>query len=590
MSKDINQASEKRQQSIKRIKRKLLPSVLAGFSLPVTLFLYGPFDLFAQNRAEFLFTLYDFLFPCLMLTLVCGIILSVIPLILRKTAYRVYTAVLFWASAMLFIQGSYLNFGYTALTGDGVTESAPLWLVWLNALIWVSTLAATVICVLKIKYVKKNLKAIVSLGLALVLFMECVGTVTVSFKDNVFASREDVLSQDNELMGAKMLTTENLTTLSANKNVMVFVVDRFDASYYKRIASDAPELLDELDGFTYYSDHLSLYARTFPAVTYMLTGAEKSGDTQRLDYFKDSYKNADNLKYLNHNGYGINIYTADYYAYDSASVMAEYTQNVTSYSSMEITDKAALVGSMIAFSAYRYFPFFLKGTVDFISTSSFSELVEFSFDSSTEKYSTDNKAVYEQLTKEDFTLTDEAGRYTFLHIDGCHGPSKYDANFNEVEGKNSKILDMASQSFAIINRYIREMKRLGVYDDATIVITGDHAAAISDSKPVEGARVTTLLVKASGAVGDGITENRAPTCQEDIWKTVFASEKLDIPEGCGGEDLLTVSEAMERSRRYVFHRMNGDTAEEIEYRIIGNANDFSNWSIVSRKDIPRIYN
>lgn len=590
MNNEKIQNFEKRKQTVKRLKRKIAPSLLAGFSLPVTLFLYGPFDLFAQNRAEFLFTLYDFLFPCLIITFICGIVLSAIAILLRKTAYRVYTAVLFWVSVMLFLQGSYLNFGYTALTGDGVTEAAPPWLVVTNAVIWASTLAITVICVLKLKSVKKNLKTIVSFCLALILFMECVGTVTVSFKDDIFASQEDILSQGNDSISAKILTTENLTTLSENNNVVVFVVDRFDASYYRKIVSDAPELLSELNGFTYYSDNISLYPRTFPAITYMLTGAEKSGDTQRLDYFKEAYKNADNLRYLNDNGYGINVYTADYYAYDNASVMAEYTQNVTSYTSMRITDKAQLIGSMIAFSAYRYFPFFLKGSVDFISTSSFSSLVEFSSDSDEEKYSTDNKRVYEQLTSEDFTLTNEAGRYTFLHIDGCHGPSKYDAQFNEVEGNNSNILDMATQSFAIINRYIREMKRLGVYDDATIVITGDHAAAISDSKPVEGARVTTLLFKSSGAVNSDIIENKAPACQGDIWKTIFASEGLDIPEGCDGENLLTVSEAAERTRRYVFHRMNGNTAEEIEYKIIGNANDFSNWSIVSRKEIQRIYN
>ena len=590
MTQDTNALLLKRQQSIKRMQRKLIPSLLAGFSLPVTLFLYGPFDLFAQNRAEFSFTLYDFLLPCILLTLAVGIVLSVIPLLLRRTAYRLYTAILFWVSVMLFLQGSYLNFGYTALTGDGVTEAAPTSLVVINALIWLVTLVATVVCVLKIKPVRKNLKTVVSLGLALVLFMECVGAVAVSFKDGVFADKQDVLSGENGSMGSKMLTSENLTTLSKNGNVVVFVVDRFDASYYKKIVSGAPELLSELDGFTYYSDHTSLYPRTFPAVTYMLTGKEKGGDVDRLDYFKDAYSDAENLRHLDENGYGINIYTTDYYAYDNASVMSEYAQNVSSYDEITISDKGALFGSMIAFSAYRYLPFFLKETVDFISTATFSELVEFSSSSEWEKYSTDNKYVYERLTSEDFSLTDEAGRYTFLHIDGCHAPSRYDAEFNEVDGGNSKILDMAAQSFAIINRYIREMKRLGVYDDATVIITGDHAAAISDSKPVEGARVTTLLLKPSGSYEGGITESTAPTCQEDLWRTVFSSEGIDVPESCVGEDLLNISEDTVRTRRYVFHRMNGDTAEEITYEIVGNANDFSNWKIVSRKEIQRIYN
>ena len=577
------------QQSIKRLKRKIIPSLLAGFSLPVTLFLYGPFDLFAQNRAEFSFTLYDFIIPCLLLTLAVGIVLSGISLILRRTTYRLYTAILFWLSVMLFLQGSYLNFGYTALTGDGVTEAAPNSLVIINGLIWLVTLIATVVCVLKVKPFKKNLKTVVSFGLSLVLFMECVGTVAVSFNDGIFADKEDMLSQGNDSMGAKMLTSENLTTLSSNNNVVVFVVDRFDASYYKNTVAESPELLSELDGFTYYSDHTSLYPRTFPAIAYMLTGMEKEGDVDRLDYFKEAYDNAENLRYLDESGYAVNIYTTDYYAYDNASAMSDYTQNVSSYDSIEITDKTSLFGSMIAFSAYRYFPFFLKGTVDFISTSTFSSLVEFSSSSESDKYSTDNKYVYEHLTAEDFSLTDDPGRYTFLHIDGCHAPSRYDAEFNEVDGGSSRISDMAAQSFAIINRYIREMKRLGVYEDATIIITGDHAAAKSDSKPVEGARVTTLLIKPSGSFEGGITENSAPTCQSDLWRTIFSSEGLDVPEDCGGEDLLTISENTVRTRRYVFHRMNGDTAEEIIYEIVGDANDFSNWKIVSRKEIQRIY-
>ena len=57
-----------KQKRAKRVKRKLLPAILAGFSLPVTLFLYGPFDLFAQNRAEISFALGEYFWASLLLT------------------------------------------------------------------------------------------------------------------------------------------------------------------------------------------------------------------------------------------------------------------------------------------------------------------------------------------------------------------------------------------------------------------------------------------------------------------------------------------------------------------------------------------
>ena len=585
----MSNKSEDRQKRIKRIKRKLPASLLAGFSLPVTLFLFGPFDLFAQNRAEFKFSLYDFLLPCALIALLCGAVLSLIALFLRKKVYSVYIAVLLWASVMFYVQGSYLNFGYTQLSADGVSEPAPLWLVVLNSSIWAATLVAAVFLVLKFKPVRKNLKATVSLVLSIVIFMECVGAVAVSFGDGIYDTREDVLKSDMDGVGVKMLTTNNMTTLSKDRNVVIFLVDRFDADYYEKTEREAPWLLSELDGFTYYSDHVSLYARTFPAVTNMLTGKEKEAETGRKKYFKEAYENAEYLEYMNEQGYGVNVYTSDFYAYENAAYMDGYVQNVTTYTSYEITDKNELVSSMIAFSLYRYLPFVLKGTVDHIGSDTFDRLVRFEGAEDEEKYTTDNKKVYNELISKDFTLTDESGRFTFLHIDGCHGPSPYDGDFSELEEQSWETVGMMTQSFRIINRYITEMKRLGVYESSTIIVTGDHAAAMTDSKPVEDSRITAFLLKPSGSDFDGIKKSRAQTCHEDIWRTVFASEELRDFPATRGENILELAEDATRERRYIFHRIDGDTTEEIIYNITGSARDFLNWKIESRRDIPKIY-
>ena len=585
----MNGKSESRQKRIKRIKRKLPASLLASFSLPVTLFLFGPFDLFAQNRAEFNFSLYDFLLPCVLIALVCGAVLSAVALFLRKKVYSVYIAILFWASVMLYVQGSYLNFGYTQLSADGVSEPAPVWLVVFNAAIWAVTLGVTVFLVLKFKPVRKKLKGAVALVLSIVMFMECVGVAAVSFGEGVYDTPKDVLQSDTDGVGVKMLTTNNMTTLSKDRNVVIFLVDRFDADYYEKAKLEAPELLEELDGFTYYSDHVSLYARTFPAVTNMLTGFEKPAETGRKKYFEKSYGDAVFLEYMDSQGYGVNVYTSDFYAYENAAQMDGYAQNVTTYTSYEITDKYELVSSMIAFSLYRYFPFFLKRTVDHIGSDTFDRLVRFEGASDEEKYTTDNKKVYEELTSKDFTLTEESGRFTFLHIDGCHGPSSYGADFSELEEQSWDTVGMMTQSFKIINRYINEMKRLGVYENATVIITGDHAAAISDSKPVEDSRITAFLLKPSGSDHKGIKESRAQTCHGDIWRTVFASEKLMDYPYAHGENIMELGEDTVRERRYIFHRIDGDQTEEIIYEITGSARDFSNWKIVSRRDIPKIY-
>ena len=377
--------------------------------------------------------------------------------------------------------------------------------------------------------------------------------------------------------------------LKNGKNVVVIMLDRALGTYAPYILNENPELKQQFDGFTYYSDHVSLYARTFPAVTNILTGFAKPSETGRKKYFEKSYGDAVFLEYMDSQGYGVNVYTSDFYAYENAAQMDGYAQNVTTYTSYEITDKYELVSSMIAFSLYRYFPFFLKGTVDHIGSDTFDRLVRFEGASDEEKYTTDNKKVYEELTSKDFTLTEESGRFTFLHIDGCHGPSTYGADFSELEEQSWDTVGMMTQSFKIINRYISEMKRLGVYESSTVIITGDHAAAISDSKPVEDSRITAFLLKPSGSDCKGIKESRAQTCHGDIWRTVFASEKLRDYPPTRGENMLELDEDTVRERRYIFHRIDGEQTEEIEYKITGSARDFSNWKIVSRRDIPKIY-
>ncbi len=582
--------TSKRQSSIKRIKRKLPACLIAGFSLPVTLFLYGPFDLFAQNRAEFAFSLYDFILPCILLTVLCGLILSAIPLFLRRRVFAVYMAVLFWLSAMLYIQGSYLNAGYTSLAADGLSASPPLALVILNTLIWLVTLAAVIFAVLAFNSFRKKIKSVAALGLALVFVMEGVGFAVVSFNEGVYHKREQVIASDLGESERKMLTTRGLTELSDNKNIVVFLVDRFDATYYERAVREQGELFSELEGFTYYSDHTSLYARTFPAVTYMLTGKEKPSDMSRKEYFKDAWENAQPLDFLAEQGYDVNIYTQSFYAYDNAAYMDGYADNVTSYSSYEITDKAALFGSMLTFSLYRYLPFCLKFTADGLGSESFNGLIEYQSPDNEEKYLTDSKKVYEQLTQSDFSLVESTGRFTFLHIEGCHAPSPYGEGFEVLDEPSYDVSAMMSQSFKIINRYLSEMKRLGVYENATVIITGDHASAISDSKPVSGSRLTTLLLKPSGESEGGVRTNFAPTSQEDLWKTIFESEGFEAYPNVQGSNLIGIDSHSERERRYIFHRIDGDETEEIIYKIKGSGRDFANWQIDSRRDIPKIYN
>lgn len=343
--------------------------------------------------------------------------------------------------------------------------------------------------------------------------------------------------------GDYSLTFENLEVLGSEHNVVVFVIDRFDWEYYDRARTASPEIFYNLDngGFTYFKDSMSLYPRTFPSIAYMVTGVENDFSLSRSDYFHAAYGGSEFMRALYNAGYDINVYTDSYYGYINAAPMANYAQN--------------------------------------------AKPSEGGFD----VYSTDMKQIYSHLTDGDMTVGEGKKSYKFIHLLGTHLPLVYDENFEIIpEGdsrRNNTTIGLKA-SFAIINRYIDEMKRLGVYDNATIIITGDHTSIGSDKAvPLRWAHVTPLFVKPASRGSGELVISEAPVSHADMFPTVLKSEGFADYTGFG-ESVFDIPEDQNRERLYYFQKL--DTVdgvtnyEMVIFRIWGKAADYDNWEIVNR--------
>ena len=143
------------------------------------------------------------------------------------------------------------------------------------------------------------------------------------------------------------------------------------------------------------------------------------------------------------------------------------------------------------------------------------------------------------------------------------------------------------------------MKKLGVYDDATIIITGDHSNISNESGATDGnysylehERMTALFIKRSGdTLGNPLTN----TCDnqvshEDLWKTIFASEGLtDYDSSISGCVAWNQTQTNSRTRHYYFHRWNDllhSRYTELYYDISGKASDFKNWKLDKTRTTP----
>lgn len=330
-----------------------------------------------------------------------------------------------------------------------------------------------------------------------------------------------------------VLTYENLHELSSGKNIVVFLVDRFDAKYYRKMEKKYPTFFEGLDGFTYYNDYTSLHCRTYPGVASILTNLEHDYSSKKANAFDYFYSNGGTMRTLHDHGYTLNVYTETSYVYNDATLMSEYVSN-TGYVSLS---EEFLVGA--------------DATVDLL----------------------------ERIKSRDFYTVDTPGQFTFIHLYGCHNTDKN--SYENVE-----------DTFEIIYYYIEQMKALGVYDDATIVITGDHAAALSDSKYIgkanssdDGTRVTAMLFKRSGDSDTALQRSEAQVSQDELWATIFESEGMLSEKK--GDSFFDIPEGVDRERRYLFYMYknaknnNLKYSQVIEYKITGTANDPENWQMIT---------
>lgn len=566
-------------------KERLIPAILLSLALPASTVLFGTFELYSGNMHEFQFSLMDFWGYCIILYLFISAVLFAVLVNLNGRVFDIVYAILAWISVMLMIQGNYLSRGIiTGFPGDGNISDISIVQIIINAIVWASLCALFLIAVLKVKN-RDIIKTVMTVLMIAVIAMPFMNFAVTSLTRDVYtpiSERTDAYSPKEP----KVLTSKYLTEISQNKNVIFFLVDRFDARYAESAMIEMPELFFELEGFVYYNDNISMYPRTYPSVAYMLTGKKQDFTQSRKDYFESAYANADGLKLMAENGYKVNIYTDSYYAYEDANVMEEYASNLSTVSGREVNGKLSLALNMIKGAFYFRVPFALSDVVGSdLSTPLFAKYVN--LQTEYPMYDIDNRNVYYTLTGSKYSENTDSNTFSFIHMQGTHLPNLYDKDWNEIDSSHESAFDDAlavKVSMESINAYIAKMKEMGVYDDATIIITGDHAAAFSDTTEVRGPRRTALFIKRSGEHGKALTVSGKDVCQDNLWATIIDSENIatDIDFG---RSIFDIGESEQIKRYYYFQRMDSGFFENIVYEIYGNSKDFSNWTVISRENI-----
>lgn len=549
------------------LKERLLISTLSAFTLVFVVMIFGPLDIFTNNIEEIPFNLGDFIYGLLPYVLIIFFFFAAYLPLIKSTLINFLSALV-----LILPVGGCLQliiFGSTGqITGDRAQVSMTR-----NILITVFWVVIATALIIMAFVLKKKWKSVVVFITILMVGMNTATLISDFVSNNV----SDSVGSEYKYV----LSKKDMYTLSPDENVVVLLVDRFDnifLNYIKEYDNTFYEEFEKcLSGFTYFTDTTSVYGRTYPSVPFMISGIEYSEQYSPQEYLNTVYKSSDFLKDLKANEYKINLYLKDYYTYADGDTFIGIADNVEQVTNRRVSARTA-ASYLLQYSLARYVPQNITALSYGLTREHLSFAVEFECEDG--MYVADDAEYYSGLKENGLSLSDDTSKaFTFIHLQGTHAPYIID-EYCMASEKETDPLSQAKGCLRLVLEYLNQMKELGIYDSSTIIITGDHGCPVNDLQTYMDSYVTTaMLVKPRNAQQDAMKYSSAQVSHKNLLPTIINDVGI-VTQNNYGTSLFNVPEGKDTVRYY--YKFNFSNASRdlsiLKYKIIGNGNDFSNWT------------
>ena len=487
------------------LKRLLLalPVVLGA---AYTFIFFGPLELAASSSDSLSFTYGDI--AGIMALAALGFVLILCPLLalLRGRIFNYTLSVLFFLLLAGYCQGMFFN-KWTSLgilNGDAIVWSNYLTPAILNLCLWLLILLGTFLVLYFSRKVWKFMLIGVSCALILMQAVPTVAILCGAYDDG-----------DTREYDSHYLSDAGINEYGTEKNVFVYILDRLDYNYIEDVLEEDPHFFDEMDGFTSYTNAVSTHARTTPALSVILSGDEAPAYVTPPDeYFSKIWNGSSpNLfKELNSRGYTPRVYTDKHCMFRSTDDFVGIIDN--DRSDRRQMNVGNVLKKMSVLSAYRYAPLMAKPY--FWHDTDYYNQDMYRVEEAAAEYQL-NDAKYGPMLGS-ATLGENKNGFQFIHFLGPHPPYSLTRD-GQYDPNGTDVLEQTMGSFRFLFDSFARMKELGIYDDATIIITADHGSAYSDHEPVQCATRIGLFYKPSGASGTPLVQSSAPVSVVNVTRS-----------------------------------------------------------------------
>lgn len=537
------------------LKQKLIFSLIVSIMWAVKVILFIPNELYLNNINEFQVAYSSFLGILLFESLIfIGIYCVACCCFLTEKETGWLNTVTFTIALLGYFQEMFLNGKLNMM--DGSVQTWEKKTVAINITIWVFFILVLIILRM---FFQKKLDAIIK-------FISIYVCLIQVFTLGYMVVQTDFYKDEN-----LQLTMDGLLELDDKNNIVVFVLDWYDEQILDELLEDNNDFLSPLKDFTHYKNATSCYAFTQMSIPYLLSGLKWENDMQEGDYRQYAYRNGTFLHHIHNCGYSIGLYT-DMYDYSLKDLIINIkdtsTVKMNKYSTIQLMSKCA---------KYKLMPFVMKPYF-WYSTSEVARLIK----DDNVYNANDDVPFYNKLSAEGVKIAANSGElngaFRFIHMYGAHLP--YIINEDMEYSDDADIYSQAIGSMRIVFEYIEQMKKLGIYDSSTIIITADHGQNLYIGD-FEGAKAAgfeptsspILLVKQAYQTQSQIVDSMAPVSHEDFIPSIY--KEINIFQDSRGRSFDEINEDEDRNRFFIYGRHND--IPFCKYLIKGDVGDFDSW-------------
>jgi len=553
-----------------------------AIGLAVTIFcsltvgVIAPLETVAGAQADLFFKVGDVAGIMLVFSAVVALVLALTLSVFRRKAFSLMTVFVFSLGLCCYIQAMFMNAGLPSADGDVVDwwgEHGFMMLV--STAVWLIVVIGFVL----LCRIKERPTVALATALSLILIVvQGAGVVSLLF-DGKNASADNPES-------VSFLTQDHLYEVSRDGNVIVFILDRYDTDILRDALAQDPQMLDGFTGFTWYPDSAQVLYPTLYAIPYLLTYQEPAQGEDVSDYLVRRYADGTFLSDLRAMDYSVCVYTdtlEEVYLSNSEaqSYIFDHVDNAHSLENQSV-NVAGAVRSLMKCALYRDAPWIMKQLFRFYTDDVNQNCVNYSEGDTPDQtlWITDDPAYYRKLKANglSFEDSDRTGAFRFIHLRGAHVPYTLNAAIEEVGEGNSSETEQARAAIGIVKAYLDELRRLGVYDDATIIITADHGYWRSTEEVLAYTSSPIMLVKESGAGDAPIRTSDARVSHKDLQASILKAVGFDGYESHG----TPLDEISDPNRLRDSYFVTHDSAFAIAFyacTIDGYVHDISSWSL-----------